>query len=300
MKRFCLICALIAVAAWPTPEVRAQSSAAAPGAAIDPVEQKKRLIDQKIRLLEMLLNSPAAKSAAYGTEAETTTLVAHGHKVIAEARQQAAEARYDEASKTLDEAMKVVTKATRRAASDTSFADSAHRQTYADQTEQIATYRKSVVDLTRDPKLGDAARTLLGRVDALTAEGAQLMTAGRLGEANKKLAEAYKLVTEDIARLRQGHVVVMSLKFDSPADEYAYEEKRFGSNRIMVDMMIAEGKGDGDKRTMIERYLNEAGQFKREAEGLAQNGRYDEAVKSMERANGQLVRALQVMGVPVF
>lgn len=299
MKRFCLICGLIAVVAWPTPEVRAQSSAAAPGALIDPVEQKKRLIDQKIRLLEMLLNSPAAKSAAYGAEAETTTLVAHGHKVIAEARQQAAEARYDEASKTLDEAMKVVTKATRRS-SDTSFADSAHRQTYADQSEQIATYRKSVVDLTKDPKLGDAARTLLARIDALTAEGAQLLTAGRLGEANKKLAEAYKLVTEDIARLRQGHVVVMSLKFDSPAEEYAYEEKRFGSNRIIVDMMMAEGKGDGDKRPMIERYLNEAGQFKREAEGLAQNGRYDEAVKSMERANGQLVRALQVMGVPVF
>lgn len=298
MKRFCLICALLAVAAWPAPEVRAQTPAGAP--VIDPAEQKKRLIDQKIRLLEMLLNSPAAKNAAYGTEAETTTLVAHGQKVIAEARQQAAEARYDEASKTLDEVMKVVTKATRRQSSDTSFADSAHRQTYTDQSEQIATYRKSVVELTKDAKLGEAARTLLARVDALTGEGSQLFAAGRLGDANKKLAEAYKLVTEDIARLRQGHVVVMSLKFDSPAEEYAYEEKRFGSNRIIVDMMLADGKGDGEKRSMIDRFLNDAGQFKREAEGFAQSGRHAEAVKSMERANAQLVRALQMMGVPVF
>lgn len=300
MKRVCLICGLIAVAAGPTPVVWAQSPAPAAGPVADAAEQKKRLIDQKIRLLEMLLNSPAAKNAAYGNEAETTTLVEHGRKVIGEARQQAAEARYDEASKRLDEAMKAVTKATRRQPSDSSFADSAHRQTFADQSEQIATYRKSVLELTKDPKLGDAARDLLARVDALSAEGTQLSAAGRLGEANKKLAEAYKLVTEDIARLRQGHVVVMSLKFDSPADEYAYEEKRFGSNRIMVDMLIAEGKGDGDKRAAIDRILNEASQIKREAEALAQDGRHPEAVKSMERANGQLVRALQLMGVPVF
>lgn len=300
MKRLCFICGLIAAAVGPTPVAWAQSPAPAAGTVPDAGEQKKRLIDQKIRLLEMLLNSPAAKSAAYGAEAETTTLVEHGRKVIAAARQQASEARYDEASKTLDEAMKVVTKATRRQQSDSSFADSAHRQTFADQSEQIATYRKSVLELTKDPKLGDAARDLLARVDALSAEGAQLSAAGRLGEANKKLAEAYKLVTEDIARLRQGHVVVMSLKFESPAEEYAYEEKRFGSNRIMVDMLIADGKGDGEKRAAIDRFLNDAGQIKREAEELAQKGRHQEAVKAMERANGQLVRALQMMGVPVF
>lgn len=294
MKRVCLICWLVLATGGLTPLAMAQSPDPAAG------EQKKRLIDQKIRLLETLLNSPAAKSAVLEGPGESTSLVVHAQQIITEARQQAAEGHYDVAGKAVDDAMKLVGKATRRQSSDTSFADSAQRKAYLDLSDQVATYRRSVIDLTRDPQLADAARSLLIRVDLLVADAAQLSAANRLGEANKKLAEAYKLVTEDIARLRQGHQVVMSLKFDSPAEEFSYEEKRFGSNQIMVDMLIADGKADGERRKMIDQFLAEAARLKREAEQHAQNGGHQDAVKVMERANGQLVRALQMMGVPVF
>lgn len=294
MKRVCLICWLVFAVGGPTPVAMAQVPDAVVG------EQKKRLIDQKIRLLETLLNSPAAKSAVVDAPGESTSLVVHAQQIIAEARQHAAEGRYDVAGKAVDDAMKLVGKATRRQSSDTSFADSAQRKTYLDLSDQVATYRRSVVDLTRDSQLADAARALLIRVDLLVADAAQLSAANRLGEANKKLADAYKLVTEDIARLRQGQQVVMSLKFDSPAEEFSYEEKRFGSNQIMVDMLIADGKADGDRRKLIDQFLAEAARLEREAEMHAQNGGHQDAVKAMERANGQLVRALQMMGVPVF
>lgn len=294
MKRVCLICWLVFAVGGPTPVAMAQVPDAVVG------EQKKRLIDQKIRLLETLLNSPAAKSAVVDAPGESTSLVVHAQQIIAEARQHAAEGRYDVAGKAVDDAMKLVGKATRRQTSDTSFADSAQRKTYLDLSDQVATYRRSVVDLTRDSQLADAARALLIRVDLLVADATQLSAANRLGEANKKLADAYKLVTEDIARLRQGQQVVMSLKFDSPAEEFSYEEKRFGSNQIMVDMLIADGKADGDRRKLIDQFLAEAARLKREAEMHAQNGGHQDAVKAMERANGQLVRALQMMGVPVF
>lgn len=294
MRRVCLVCWLVLAPGWLTSLAMAQSP--------DPVagEQKKRLIDQKIRLLETLLNSPAAKNAVHAAAGDPTPLVAHAQHIIAEARQQAAEGHYDIAGKAVDDAMKVVSKATRRQSSETSFAESAQRKIYLDQSDQVATYRRSVIDLTRDPQLADAARSLLARVDLLVAEAVQFADANRLGEANKKLAEAYKLVTEDIARLRQGHEVVLSLKFDTPAEEFNYEEKRFGSNQIMVDMLIADGKADGERRKLIDQFLTEAGRLKREAETYAQAGGHREAVKAMERANGQLVRALQMMGVPVF
>jgi len=266
----------------------------------DAGEQKKRLIEQKIKLLESLLNSPAARNAAYGTEAQTTTLVEYGQRTIAAARQSAAEGKYDEASKLLDEAMRATGKATRRLQSEGALADSAQRKTYDDQSEQIATYRASLVDLTRDPKIGDSARQLLTKIDGLSGEAKQLAAAARLGEANKKLAEAYKLATEEIARLRQGHEVVMSLKFDTPAEEFAYEQKRYSSNQIMVDMMITEGKAEGERRKMIDQFLGDARRQKDEADSMARSGNYKEAVKAMEKAGGQLVRALQMMGVPVF
>jgi hypothetical protein len=285
---------LLLAAGWLAPIAIAQNTDTVAG------EQKKRLIDQKIRLLETLLNSPAAKNAVHAAAGESTSLVAHAQQIIAEARQQAAEGHYDVAGKAVDDAMRLVGQATRRQASETSFAESAQRKIYLDQSDQVATYRRSVIDLTRDPQLADAARALLARVDLLVAEAIQFSDANRLGNANKKLAAAYKLVTEDIARLRQGHEVVMSLKFDTPAEEFNYEEKRFGSNQIMVDTLIADGKADGARRQLIDQFLAEAGRLKREAEMHAQTGGHRDAVKVMERANGQLVRALQMMGVPVF
>ena len=300
MKRVCLIGGLFLALGANLPVAFAQSAASALVTVQDLGEQKKRLIEQKIKLLDMLVNSPAAKNAAYGNEAETTTLVEHGQKIILAARKAAAEARYDDASKALDEAMKTVSKVTRRLQSDTALADSAQRKTYDDQSEQVASYRAGVVDLTRDPKLGEVAKVLLGKIDALTGEAKQLASASRIGEANKKLAEAYKLATEEIARIRQGHEVVMSLKFDSPAEEFAYEQKRYASNEIMVDMMINEGKADGERRKIIDQFINEARRLRAEADGLAPSGKYKDAVKLMEKAGAQLVRALQTMGVPVF
>lgn len=296
-----LLLGLGVLALFAIPQAAAQTPASSPTVApVDAGEQKKRLIEQKIKLLESLLNSPAARNAAYGTEAQTTTLVEYGQRTIGLARHAAVDGRYDEASKLLDEAMRATGKATRRLQSEGALADSAQRKTYEDQSEQVAAYRASVADLTRDPKIGDSARQLLVKIDGLSGEAKQLSASSRLGEANKKLAEAYKLATEEIARLRQGHEVVMSLKFDSPAEEFAYEQKRYSSNQIMVDMMIADGKAEGERRRMIDQFLGEARRQKDDADNMARSGNYREAVKAMEKAGGQLVRALQMMGVPVF
>jgi hypothetical protein len=273
----------------------------APALAQAPAEDgKRRLIEQKIKLLEMLLGSPAAKNAAFGKDAETTQLIEKGARAVDTARQALAGQRFDEATAALDDGMKAVTSATRRLQSSSALSESAQRKTYDEQSEQVATYRGSAADLIRDPKAGEAARALLARIDTLMAEAKQLAAGGRLGEANRKLAETYKLATEEIARLRQGQEVVMSLKFDSPADEYAYEQKRYGSNEIMVEMMINEGKAEGERRKLVDGFVNEGRRLKREAEQRADAAQYKEALGHMEKANEQMKRALQVLGVPVF
>ena len=263
-------------------------------------DMKRRLVEQKIKLLETLLNSPAAKLLATGQDADAAGQIANGTRSVDVARKALGENRLDEATAALDVGMKSVGAATRKSQSGAALSESAQRKTYDDQTEQVATYRASVDDLTRDPKSGDAARALLVRIDALTAEARQLAGGSRLGEANRKLADAYKLATEELARLRQGQEVVMSLKFATPADEYAYELKRYGSNEIMVDMMVNEGKADGDRRRLVDKYLDEGRRLKRDAEGRAGATQHKEALVLMEKANDQMKRALQLMGVPVF
>lgn len=265
-----------------------------------PEDAKKRLIEQKIKLLDTLLNSPAAKKATATPETEAARLISQGNVSVERARTALAELRLDEASSALDEGMKAVSKATRRLPSETALSDSAQRKTYDDLSEQVASYRTSVAELTKDSKSGETARMLLARVDQLVAEARQLASGSRLGEANGKLAEAYKLATQGIAQMRQGQEVIMSLKFETPADEYAYEQKRFASNEIMVDMMINEGKTEGDRKRLVDGYQNEGRRLRREAEAKSLAGQYKEALQQMEKANDQMKRALQSLGVAVF
>lgn len=280
--------------------VAAQTPVPATVPAPDAGDQKRRLIEQKIRLLESLLNSPAAKAAASGSDPQAAAAVDAGRQAIEQARTALIEQRFDDATRGVDAAMKAVGKTSRGAQTGAALTESAQRKTYQELSEQLATYRASVNEQTRDQRHAEAAKALLTKLDALAAEARQLEAAARLGEANKKLAAAYKLAVEEISRLRQGQEVVMSLKFATPAEEFSYEEKRFGSNQIMVDMLIAEGKADGERRKLIDQFLSEARRLHGEADAQAKSGRHQEAVKAMEQASAQLVRALQMMGVPVF
>lgn len=263
-------------------------------------EQKTRLIEQKLKLVEMLVNSPAAQATAMSHEAETPTLILHSQRLIKEARAALAEQRFDAATQALDEALQNVSKANSRMAGDSGMADSAQKKQFRDLDEQITTYRLSLQDMAKDPRQADSARQLMGQVDGLADEGRKLSAAGRLGEANKKMGAAYKLAVEGISRLRAGQEVVMALKFDSPIEEYVYEQKRYQSNEMMVSMMITEGRADGNRRQMVDAFIGEAERLKDEAGKLANQNDHKAAVTTMEKAFRQLNRALQSMGVPVF
>jgi hypothetical protein len=263
---------------------------------------KRKLVEQKLKLVEMMVRSPAAKGAPYGREAESTKLIDEGQKLLDQARQALAADQLEEATKVLDAALKAASAASvaSRRQGASSFAESAQRKQIEDQREQVLTYRAAVVDMTKNPALATEARQVLVKIDALSADAKQHEDAGRLGEANKRLAEAYRISVEELSRLRAGQEVVMSLKFDTPADEFAYEQKRFASTEIMVEMMINEGRAEGGRRGLVDKFSGDGKALKIDAERAASGGDYAAAVGLMEKATGQLNRALQSMGVPVF
>ena len=212
-----------------------------------------------------------------------------------------AEGREEEAAKLVDDALRAASGASRKLSqSDRSLTESAQRKTLQDLGEQLEMYRGSLRDLSADPLKGAEARELLARVDRMAGEARSLADGGSLGDANKKLAEAYRVAVEEMSRLRAGQEVVLSLKFDTPADEYAYERKRFASNEIMVDMMVAEGRAAGERQRLVDGFVAEGRRLGAEAEAKAGAGQYPDAIKLMEQASAQLVRALQSMGLPVF
>ena len=163
----------------------------------DGEEARRRLVEQKLRLVETLLNAPAAKNAAT-RGGEHRTLIDGSVRALGHARSALADGRTEEAMKLADEAFKSLSVVSRRMSADNALSESAQRKNFDDLREQVATYRASVVDLVRDAEAGQAAQKLLRQIDQASAEAARLADGWQLGEANKKLAETYKLAVVEL------------------------------------------------------------------------------------------------------
>ena len=289
------------------------------GDSSDSSEQRKRLIEQKLRLVESLVNSPAAQTSADGREAEVSALLLTGRKLLDRVRRALVANQLDEAGAAIDEALRNATKASARLSNKQgALSTSVQQANYKSLSEQVATYQSAIDDLS---KLGNnEARAIAGRINVLRADAGKQAEAGKLGDANRNLADAYKLAVESIAKLREGQTVTLTLNFSTPAEEYDYERRRFLSSEILVDMMLAEGRAEearrnilpgfdnvtgeglpvGGRRSMVDGLIREARQQLGLAAEQAQSGDHRSAVALMEKATASLNRALQVMGVPIF
>lgn len=167
--------------------------------------------------------------------------------------------------------------------------------------EQVVSYRDALKSLTSDPRLGSQARAAEASVAALVGHAERLAALSRLAEAISVAEEAKRLIIESIVKLRSGETVVVSLSFDNPMQEYAYEQRRYESNEAMVLMMVEEGRAsDPRQRKVVDGFSREGRRLLQLAEKDAAMGKFAEAVLSLEAASVQLTKALQAMGVPVF
>ncbi len=282
-------------------------------------DQRKRLIEQKLRLVESLVNSPAAQNSLTGREVEASERKLNGRKMLVRVREALAANQLDQASAALDEALRSATKAAARPSTVQGELSTSVQQTnYENLSGQVASYLQGIEDLVKQGN--SEAKSVAARINALQTDAGKLADVGKLGDANRKLADAYKLAVESISKLRAGQTVTLSLKFDTPREEYDYERRRYQSSEILVNMMIDEGRADenrrnvlsgfdnvtgeglpeGGRRTMVDGLVREATQQLGLATERVQGGDHKGAVALMEKATAKLNRALQVMGVPIF
>lgn len=282
-------------------------------------DQRKRLIEQKLRLVESLVNSPTAQNSPEGHEAEKSERQLNGRKLLDRVRAALAANQLDQAGEVLDEALRSASKASARPSNRPGELSTGAQQTsYENLSGQVASYRRGIEDLAKQGN--SEARSVVARIRGLQTDAGKLADTGKLDDANRKLAAAYKLAIEAISKLRAGQTVTLSLKFDTPLEEYDYERRRYQSSEILVNMMIGEGRADenrlnvlagfdnitndglseGGRRAMVDGIVREATQQLGLAAERAQDGDHKSAVTLMEKATTKLNRALQIMGVPIF
>lgn len=173
----------------------------------------------------------------------------------------------------------------------------ADRGRYNQLLDRIGQYRTS---FDAEVRAGLASAGLLDqpRLDAQMARAAAAARGGRYDEASALAEEAAAMVERLIIDARNGQTVVAALNFAGPQDEYAYEVNRHRSYVLLVRQTADEGRG-GDHGLQILALSEEAAHLRAEAEKKAAAGDWKAAVRGMETATKPLIRALQVMGLPI-
>jgi len=290
---------VVALVAWffPTPALTRPGAASPPGTTTADAA-RLALVTQKLRLVEQLLSSPRVLEVSGGADSESRSALARVRTLLTESRQATDAGQTARAETAVDEALRLATAAIRSRAA-TAGSDGALTQRNAELREQISVYRGAIAATI-------AARGYAPRMPALAAldksvadaEGAS--TAGRHDEANKSLAQAYRIAVITLSELRAGETITIELKFATLADEFAYELKRHRSHELLVDMAVAERKPTPSAMTSIEQEMAQARGVRARADARAAAGDHAAAIKLMEQATEHLVRALQAAGMPVF
>jgi len=138
------------------------------------------------------------------------------------------------------------------------------------------------------------AREATGRIEQAVAQAQRLAAAGQLDQARPLVDRAYLTARVSIEAMRRGDTLVRSLTFASPREEYAYEVDRNDTHRMLVDLVLAERR---DVAPMVQPLLDKAAVLRREAEAQAQRGDHDNAIRTLEAATRELVRAVRAGGI---
>lgn len=132
------------------------------------------------------------------------------------------------------------------------------------------------------------------RIEGLVAEAERQAAAGRLDQARPLLDRAYLTARVSIESLRRGDTLVRSLHFASKQEEYAYELDRNETHRMLIQVLLGERR---DAASMMQGFIDRAGQFRRAAEAQARRGEHDAAVRGLEDSTRELVRAIRAGGI---
>jgi len=254
---------------------------------------------QKIMLAELMLQSKSAKAAAEGGGEAAKNALSSANAKLQVARQESASGHASQALTLADEALKLVSVATQSTSNEE--AAKLQRGRYNEALETLRNFQDShKQSFDRTVKKRGAAAAVdydHGKVDGLVSEARALSDKGQHEKATQSLIKAERLVTQAIQTMLNAQTIVYDLNFETPADEYEYERKRFISYEELIPVAIEEKKPAEAVVKLMDTYVVKGRARQSEAEGKAKAGSYPEAISLMLAATEEIQRALRLAGV---
>ncbi len=171
-----------------------------------------------------------------------------------------------------------------------------YRQRYEERRKDLLMFRESF-----DAAVAERGAMAAGALDQANfkervAAAEALAAKQEYPEAYAVLDGAYHQLLYALKHLRDRETVEYELEFLTPADEYAYELRRYESQRMLLDMLTKESPPEGQRAEQLQEHVILAEARHREAGEKAKRQSYDEALAAAEAAVGELVKAMRLAG----
>lgn len=172
-----------------------------------------------------------------------------------------------------------------------------HRRRYEEKRAALETFSQSYAELVAER--GDEAGRAFAKdkFDARVRRADELAGMKRYEEAYAVADGAYHQLLLAMKTVRDKETVEYRLEFSSIGEEFAYEVRRFESQKMLLEMLLAEKQPSQDSMQLIDSYVAEAGRKNALARVLADEGDLENALARQEAAVEELTRAMRVAGI---
>lgn len=256
-------------------------------------------VKQKLMFAEMMSGAQGAKRVMSSQNAEAKQLVNMARGQIVEARNKSKEGALSAALTMADQALQMLSEATRLVPGDEELAHLA--ENYKTRLTEIQGYQKSHrANLKRLEKQGDVdANAAFDKKQfaEMLATAASFAKQKNYVRANKVLEQAQTIVTAALHKMLDSKTIVYDLNFETAADEYDYELKRFTGYEELIPVAIEAKKPAAGAVKLMESFLAKARKRRDEAQSKAEAGDYPMAISMMLQATKTVRRALRMVGV---
>ena len=262
------------------------------------VAPDRRALDQKEALVRRLVSdSPAEQRIEASGNAEARLQLARARALHARARALADAGELVEANAELNAAMGAIGKA-RQLVPDPAARAGDQRVRYAAllrTTVALAqSYERHLAGAGTAP--GDPR---LERARARIEEAKGLANGEQLAEAVAVLEKTQRELMGGLNAALGSTTVHYTQRFETPAEEYAFELDRNRAYRDLVPVAIAELKPRREAVALVDRYVAANARHLEAAEGLAAGRNYREAADALRSGTNNLQAALAAAGLSV-
>jgi tetratricopeptide (TPR) repeat protein len=202
-----------------------------------------------------------------------------------------------EVSRLLNESVRAMYVAIRAASPASVFAEK-HKRDFDKLQRSVDTFMEQHERISAEKGVDADGDALRSQVAMMSREAKRVYDLGQHEKGQTVLREAFDMLRGSIGSMRSGDTLVRSLNFANKEEEYNYELEKYKSQLVLVDVLLASKRESSEYiAKKVAEYIAVAEGERENGESQAAAGSFDEAVKSLERARKQIVRALRTGGI---